>query len=313
MICNEIHFAPIQGYTDNEYRKVHSAFFDGIEFYYTPYLSIENCGNIKMLSEIDNVNESLKSRTIPQLLPANLNEIKIIADPIARAGFNKVNLNLGCPYPMVTRKGRGAALIDKPLLVAKMVDKLIEYFGFSVSLKMRSGLEYDNEIFNFLDYFPQSRVNQIIVHPRVAKQLYKGRANIDVFGKCIEKYPETDFIYNGDIVTLSDFKQIASTFPHQQKWMIGRGLLMNPALVCEIKTGNENDEQKQASQFCAFARMLVAEIEHQSSNKEHALNKVKVQLKMLFMNMIFLKQIAKKIQKAKCCDDIKSLLNESFF
>ena len=236
MIGTEIHFAPIQGYTDNEYRNVHSAFFGGIDFYYTPYLSVENSGNIKLLTEIERVPDQLKSLTIPQLLAANINETKTIANHIAHEDFKMVNLNLGCPYPMVTRKGRGAALIGKPLLVKQMVEMLIENFGFTVSLKMRSGLESEYEIFTFLDCFPHSIVKQIIVHPRVALQLYKGKADVEIFGQCKEMYPETDFVYNGDIASVSDFNRISTIFPDQKKWMIGRGLMLNPALASEIKT-----------------------------------------------------------------------------
>lgn len=307
---HEIHFAPIQGYTDNEYRSVHSSFFGSIDFYYTPYLSVENSGKIKLLTDIERVPDQLKSLTIPQLLPANINETKIIANHIARAGFKMVNINLGCPYPMVTRKGRGAALIEKPLLVAQMVEALIENYGFSVSLKMRSGLEHEQGLFTFLDCFPHSIVEQIIVHPRIALQLYKGKANVDIFGKCKVMYPETDFVYNGDIASLTDFKRICTILPSQQKWMIGRGLLLNPALAFEIKNGNESSVNQQEAQFISFAHLLVNEIEKQSANKEHALNRTKVQLKMLFDNVVLLKQMSKKIQKSKSSDEIKNLLNE---
>jgi tRNA-dihydrouridine synthase len=311
MIGNEIHFAPIQGYTDNEYRNVHSAFLGGVDYYYTPYLSVENNGKVKLLADIDRVSDPLKPHTIPQLLPANVAETKTIADHIARAGFKMVNLNLGCPYPMVTRRGRGAALIGKPRLVAQMVDMLIGNYGFSVSLKMRSGLVNEHEIFTFLDCFPHKKGQQIILHPRVASQLYKGKANVENFGRCRQLFPEIDFVYNGDIVSVSSFKLIAAILPGQQKWMIGRGLLLNPALAFEIKNEEESTEHRQEMQFIAFARLLVAEIEQQSSDKEHALNRAKIQLKMLFANVVRLKQMAKRIQKSRSSDEIKSLLNEA--
>ena len=41
--------------------------------------------------------------------------------------------------------------------------------------------------------------------------------------------------YNGDIFTLGDYRRFRETFPSVEKVMIGRGLLVNPALVQEIR------------------------------------------------------------------------------
>jgi tRNA-dihydrouridine synthase B len=303
----EIHFAPLQGYTDNAYRMVHQRLMGGADFYYTPYFSVENDGTVKVDDLIDHLSNDTDFLTIPQLLAANVNELKIIASVLKIDRFSTINLNLGCPYPMVTRKGRGAALIQKPDLVASMVRYLKDEVGVKVSLKVRTGMEQHHDIFAFLNNFPLSEVSSIIVHPRVAAQLYKGMADVSVYKLCLQQFPQVDFIYNGDIDGAESFQQKHGDFPNQQKWMIGRGLLRNPALGKEIKSGNFNNSES-ITERLNFALALIAEIENTSKNKEHALNRVKVQLKMLLDADENTRKKSKKIQKTKSVVEIKDLL-----
>lgn len=303
----EVHFAPLQGYTDYAYRKVHQRLIGGVDFYYTPYFSVENDGTVKIDDLIDPWSEEIKSCTIPQLLAANIDELKIITAAFKFDRFSTINLNLGCPYPMVTRKGRGAALIQKPGLVASMVSYLKNEMGVKVSLKVRSGMEQQEEIFDFLNNFPLFEVSSVIVHPRVAAQLYKGKADVSVYKMCLQQFPQFNFIYNGDIDGVESFQQKCDNFPNQQKWMIGRGLLKNPALGKEIKSRNFNNCENFTERL-NFAFALIAEIEKTSKNKEHALNRVKVQLKMLLDADENTRKKSKKIQKAKSVVEINDLL-----
>ena len=67
----EIHFAPLQGYTDCVYRKVHAAIFGGVDTYYTPFLRVENGGvRSKDLRDIVRSDNS-PHNVIPQLIAAN--------------------------------------------------------------------------------------------------------------------------------------------------------------------------------------------------------------------------------------------------
>jgi tRNA-dihydrouridine synthase len=136
---------------------------------------------------------------------------------------------------MATNKGRGAAWLEKPEALNEVLQQLYSK-GFSAkfSVKMRAGMTNDqdaNGIFEVLNQFP---LEELIFHPRTADQMYDGRANPQLFVHAVSlvKHP---LIYNGDIVSVSGFQELKAVLPEQNSWMVGRGLLANPALAAQLK------------------------------------------------------------------------------
>lgn len=304
----EIHFAPLQGYTDKTYRMVFNQCFEGVSYFYTPYLSVDNSNEIKSFDDLVEIGDEMKSKTIPQVLPANLAELKVLAKVLSQLNFKRINLNTGCPYPMVTNKGRGSALIAKPELVRDMIRFLNDNYQFDISLKTRAGLENSHDIFTLLEKLTGEPISTIILHPRVAKQLYKGEADVAIYSECLTRFSNFDWIYNGDIVDYEGFSEKQLLLPQQQKWMMGRGLLKNPLLIKQIRNCLVDKIGNELLIKIDFAHRLVKSIIADSKNKEHALNKSKVQLIMLFGESDEIRKVAKKIKKAKSIDDVFSIL-----
>lgn len=310
MLQTEIHFAPLQGYTDKTYRAIFNQCFEGVSFFYTPYLSVDNSNEIKSFDDFLGINDEMKGKTIPQVLPANLAELKVLANVINQLNYQKINLNSGCPYPMVTGKGRGSALIGKPELVRDMIRFLNDNYPFEVSLKTRAGLENPRDIFTLAEKLNDESVSAIILHPRVAKQLYKGEADVAIYGECLARYSNFNWIYNGDIIDYENFSEKQLLLPQQHKWMVGRGLLRNPLLAKQIKNCSGDKLSDELLIKVDFARRLVKSIIADSKNKEHALNRSNFQLNMLFDANVETRKVAKKIKKAKFIDEIFSILDE---
>lgn len=305
-----IHFAPLQGYTDNAYRETHFKEIGNVDFYYSPYLSVENDGTIKSVSKfLPNKDFFHSQLLIPQILPCNLSELKQLATCVSVHGFTTVNINLGCPYPMVTRKGKGAALIKNP----EYVNQFLEYFEtetkLKVSLKIRSGLEEQSEIFRFLGAIDKNRVDSIIIHPRTAKQLYKGLADVSTYVKCVELFPSVRLIYNGDIQGFSNFIKLTEILPAQQEWMIGRGLLKNLFLPWQLKNNTGELPQNHSILLHSFCDRLYIAIKESSNDEAHALNRIRIQLIGLFENNLEMKKVVKKLKKLKTLTEVRQIID----
>lgn len=305
-ISTEIHFAPLQGYTDCVYRKMHHELFGGVDYYYTPYLAIDK-GSIK-IKDIIRINNNMQQVTIPQLLPSNVKELAELVKLILPYQFATLNINLGCPYPMVTRKGRGAALIRKPEIVRDFIKYITENTPFRLSLKVRSGMEQATELFHLFDSIPIDKIDDVIVHPRTANQMYKGFASVEVFKRCAEKYPFNRLIYNGDIRTFSDYQEKQHILPKQKYWMIGRGLLSNPFLAEQI-INNTSDYPINADKLMnQFIIKLIGALEMDSKDKGHALNRAKTQLTLLFIENKKYHKVLRKIKKVKDLVALKAIV-----
>ncbi|MDA3928572.1 MAG: tRNA-dihydrouridine synthase family protein [Prolixibacteraceae bacterium] len=279
-----IHFAPLQGFTDKVYREMFDKHFGNIDYYYSPYLSLNNDLSTHSDSDIVlNARQHHKNKLIPQILPANTNELKTLLNKVIEQGYKTVNINAGCPYPMVIRKGRGSALLQQPDFIVESVKYIEEYTRLNVSIKLRSGIENSDEIYRFLDGIPIEKFQHIIVHPRTAKQLYKGEASIEVFKKCKALFKEASFIYNGDIKSVSDFNKLSTELGSESQVMIGRGLLENPFLALQLKNNYTYNEKTKNEPLIHFMLDLIENIEVDSKDQGHALNRIKNQFNTLLI------------------------------
>ncbi len=232
----KIYQAPLQGFTDFDFRKVLAESFGGIDKHFIPYLSYGKGREIKrsQLREVFPENNG-SLPVVPQVLFSDQAELFDLVTILTDYGYQEINLNLGCPYPMATNKGRGAAWLEKPEALNEILQQLYaKDFTAKFSVKMRTGMTNDQDakaIFDVLDQFP---MEELILHPRTASQMYDGKANPQLFAEAISqvKHP---MVYNGDIFSVADLQNLQSLLPVQNSWMIGRGLLTNPALAVQLK------------------------------------------------------------------------------
>jgi len=301
---HEIHFAPLQGYTDMAYYSAFACYFPYVDFFYTPYFSIDD----NLALKIKNVPHLISKQIIGQVLPKDIHELKLLLKFIEENNFSEINLNLGCPYPMVTNKQRGAGLIQHQKIVADMIDYIHDHSSLQISVKTRLGLKSEDEILRLLDTIASKKLKSIIVHPRTAVQLYKGEVSRLMFQKCRMLFPTINFIYNGDITNLAVFNEVQASLPGQQKWMIGRGLLSNPFLAEQIKGRFNNDSEANKGLLYKFMLKLIEEIERDSKDNGHLLNRLKTQFHYLSNAFPEPIKTGRLVKKIKSIEELEELL-----
>jgi len=228
-----IYVAPLQGYTDLTFRRVFQQHFSGADAFFIPYISLKN-GEVvnKQLREIRPENNGPKP-VVPQVLFSGGRELTQLLNVIRDFGHKQANLNLGCPFPMVANRGRGAGLLPFPEKIEEALYEATRFAGMEISVKLRLGLKSPDEIYPVAEVLNRFALKEIICHPRVASQLYKGEINETAFGKFLE-ISKNPVAYNGDIFSFEDFKEKQQKFPQAKNLMLGRGLIMNPFLAEEI-------------------------------------------------------------------------------
>lgn len=234
-----IHFAPLQGYTDATYRRAHAHIFGGIDTYYTPFVRMEH-GEIRRKDIRDTNREyNLGVHLIPQLIASKPDKLKQIMSFFIENRYKDININLGCPFPMLVKRHNGAGMLPYPEEVKDLLTTIIEnYPQIRFSIKLRLGWENTNECLTLLPLLNTLPLTHIILHPRLGKQQYKGEVNLSGFENF---YNECDkpLLYNGDLHTIEDIQTVTERFPKLAGLMIGRGLLSNPALAWEYQQGEK--------------------------------------------------------------------------
>ena len=229
----KLFFAPLQGYTDAAYRRFHNEVFEGcIDCYYTPFLRIERKEvRSKDLRDIlPENNEGVK--IVPQIIVKDVDEFRALVDVVSSIGYEEVDINMGCPFPLQTKKGRGAALLSRPKMVEEILTELKGFSDITFSVKMRLGNDEISQWQQIIPLLNDAPLNHVTIHPRIATQQYKGNVELETFQQVYDSLKHK-VVYNGDVSTIEDIIRLNTMFPKLYGIMIGRGLLASPSIAWE--------------------------------------------------------------------------------
>lgn len=269
-----IHFAPMQGYTDAPYRAAHAAIFGGIDAYYTPFIRIER-GTFRT-RDLRNVDGSANAgfRLIPQIIASNADDTKRLVELVAEKGYSEVDINMGCPFPMITSKHKGSGILPHPSLVEEVLAAATSFGNMRVSLKMRLGHESANDCLVLLPIISSYKLQHVTMHPRIGKQQYSGDFDMETFTTFYNGCAHP-VIYNGGIGTPAEIERIALQFPRIVAVMVGSGLLTNPAMALEYKNGAALERDDYMNRVRQFHQQLLTHYEATLYGDKQILEKMK--------------------------------------
>lgn len=230
------YFAPMEGITGYIYRNVHHQCFPGIDKYFAPFIT-PNESSRKTTKELKDVlpENNQGFDLVPQLMGNHGEAFIHTAKKLEAMGYKEINLNLGCPSGTVVAKGRGSGFLAWPDRLERFLDEI--YNGcpnLYISIKTRLGVDDPEEFYRLLEIFNGYPVYELIIHPRIRNDFYKNQPRMEFFSYGFE-HSQTQVCYNGNLYTTDDVQRIASRYSGLEHMMIGRGLLANPGLVCQLK------------------------------------------------------------------------------
>ncbi len=273
--------APMQGLTEVLFRRVYEECFPGaIDMSISPFLSLtHNLESAKsgirssLLDDVLPENNVGSIPVIPQILGKEPDEFITLGNRLYELGYREINWNMGCPMRKVAAKHRGSGILPYPDEVRAILDKVLPVLKPTMSVKIRLGLKDKSEIFRLVPVLNDYPLTSVTIHPRLGRQQYGGQPDLDTFGEVLPLLNHP-VVYNGDIVTAADARQIRERFPLVTDLMIGRGVLYNPALPLEIK----KEESKGLISTTAnkhFIKRLMEEIMARVPTDESRIHKIK--------------------------------------
>jgi tRNA-dihydrouridine synthase len=307
-----IYLAPVQGITDRIYRNLFPVYFKGVDMAIAPFISSSK----KMKAENSLLREFYPDKntgipTIPQIMSSQPDDFTQLANALYNIGYGTVNWNLGCPFPMVVKKGRGAGMLCYPEKIESFLTKTMPALKPKLSIKLRIGLKYPDEVLPLIPIFNQYPLEELIIHPRTAVQMYEGKVDLDIFEQCLS-LSKHRVVYNGDINSLEKLEMLSKRFRSVDRWMIGRGLIANPFLAEKIKFNTEKPYDEKIKIMRAFHDNLFDEYLKILSGSSHITNKMKEIL--TYMGDFFEngEKIRKKINKRHHRDNYVDIVNKVF-
>ena len=181
-----------------------------------------------------------------------------------KAGYQEININVGCPSDRVQSGAFGACLMASPKLVADSVHAMQEAANIPITVKCRLGIDdQDSEEFlvNFVETVAAGGCKTFIIHAR--KAILKGLSPkenreippliYDRVYRIKSRYPELEIIINGGI---TDFSAIHTHCQFVDGVMVGREAYQNPYMLAQVDSLLFNESAQPLSRIQYLEKYL---------------------------------------------------------
>ena len=247
-------FAPLEGITGADFRRLHAQMFGGADRYYTPFIAPDPSGCLKVSRLRDLLPENNGDLPlVPQILANSADAFLETARQLQDLGYGEVNLNVGCPSGTVVSKHKGAALLAEPEALRRLLDGIYARAPLPVSVKTRLGFSSTDEFPALLEIYNDYPIAELTVHARDRAGQYKSLPDRDMLRWALA-HSRAPVCANGNLFRPEDLAVLDGC----ERFMLGRGAVMNPALFREIR-GGRGLGREELHDFAAALRELSRE------------------------------------------------------
>ena len=224
--------APMQDVTDLAFLEL-MARYGGADVYFTEYFRVHATSNLDR-SILKSITENPTGRpAIAQMIGNDIPSLVRTARELQQYPVAGVDLNLGCPAPIVYRKCAGGGLLREPNRVDAILGALRETVSIRFTVKTRIGFESPNLFDELLNIFSRHSLDLLTVHGRTVQEMYRPVVHYDLIARAVERVP-CPVLANGNVDSPQKAREVLE-LTGARGLMIGRGAIRNPWLFSQIR------------------------------------------------------------------------------
>ncbi|MCF8150053.1 MAG: tRNA-dihydrouridine synthase [Burkholderiaceae bacterium] len=257
---SRIILAPMEGLADDVLRAVLTS-AGGYDWCVTEFVRVTNtllphsCYT-RFSPELNNGSRTASGTPVRiQLLGSEPTMLANNAAHLARLNPAGIDLNFGCPTPLVNRHRGGAALLDKPELlhsIASAVRRAVPT-AIPVTAKMRLGIEDTHRALDCALALEAGGADELVVHARTKADGYRPLVRWEHVAR-IRQVVKLPLIANGEVWTRADYRNICAATGCDDV-MLGRGAVADPLLASRIR--RDDTEHASAADWEMIKRLIV--------------------------------------------------------
>lgn len=170
-----------------------------------------------------------------QLLGSDPDLLAASAARVARLRPAGIDLNFGCPTPLINRNRGGAALLDEPELLERIAAavRAVVPESIPVTAKMRLGIRDTSRAIECAQALEAGGAEEIVVHARTREDGYRPRVRWEWLAR-IREAVRVPVIANGEVWTVGDYHALRAVSGCRDV-MLGRGAVADPLLASKIR------------------------------------------------------------------------------
>ncbi len=224
--------APMQDVTDLPFWKLMTA-YDGADLYFTEYFRVHSTSNLdrQILKSI--TENPTGNPVIAQMMGNDIPSLVRTALELQQYPIVAVDLNLGCPAPIIYRKCAGGGLLREPDRLNSILGALREAVKIKFTVKTRLGFDSPQIFDQLLAIFAKHSIDLLTVHGRTVREMYRSEVHYQYIARAVAEMP-CPVLANGNVYSAKKASEVLA-LTGARGLMIGRGAIRNPWLFQQIR------------------------------------------------------------------------------
>lgn len=231
--------APMQDVTDLPFWKlIHQ--YGGPDLYFTEYFRVHSTSNLEKWI-VESITRNPTGRpAIAQMIGNDIPALIRTAKQLQQLPIAGIDLNLGCPAPVVYRKCAGGGLLREPKRVDEILGALRDAVAVRFSVKTRLGFDSLDVFDRLLPIFAKHSLDLLTVHGRTVREMYRSEVHYDFIAQAVRAVP-CPVLANGNVYSATKAREVLD-HTGARGLMIGRAAIRNPWIFAQIRQ-RENGQQ----------------------------------------------------------------------
>jgi tRNA-dihydrouridine synthase len=224
--------APMQDVTDLPFWKLMTT-YGGADIYYTEYFRVHATSTLESWIKESIVNNPTGRPVIAQMIGNDIPSLVRTVKELQKLPIVAIDLNLGCPAPVVYRKCAGGGLLREPKRVDAILGALREAVEIKFTVKTRLGFDSPAVFEELLPIFAKHSLDLLTVHGRTVAEMYRSEVHYEFIARAaaVVKCP---VLANGNVYSAAKADEVLK-ITGARGLMIGRGAIRNPWLFHQIR------------------------------------------------------------------------------
>lgn len=207
--------------------------YGGADVYWTEYFRVHSTSTPEKRI-IEAITRNTTGRpVVAQMIGNDIPELIRTAKVLQQLQVAAIDLNLGCPAPIVYRKCAGGGLLRELQRVDAILGALREAVTIKFTVKTRLGFATAEEFDRLLPIFAKHSLDALTVHARTVAQRYQLPVQYERIRQAVDAMP-CPVIANGHVYSASQAQDLLAQ-SGARGLMIGRGVIRSPWLFSQIR------------------------------------------------------------------------------
>ena len=224
--------APMQDVTDLRFWRLMTR-YGGADLYCTEYFRVHPDSRLDP-DILASITENPTGRPVSaQMMGNDIPSLVRAARELQQYPVAAIDLNLGCPVPVVYRKCAGGGLLRDPQRVDAILGALRAAVTIPFTVKTRLGFDDPSVFEELLPIYARHSLDMLTVHGRTVKEMYRSTVHHEYIARAVAAMP-CPVVANGNVSSVYSAEEVLA-LTGARGLMIGRAAIRNPWIFQQIR------------------------------------------------------------------------------